>query len=145
MSLKFSKDAGRVQPTPAICKKPPIPKPPGTPLECIAANLYFRGYAWIAPPPAFAGIFILHRSISLSPQLWHGSANADPWTFQLTVAWNLGAPNGTAMLHGFLDGIPRTINNCDWTAQRTDPLDSGIIDDWYFTPPDTTIHLRLLG
>jgi len=49
-SNRFSRRRGRVQPTPAICRLPPIPLPPGKPIETAAVRISAHGTDFYGDP-----------------------------------------------------------------------------------------------
>jgi len=60
MTTKFSRTP-RIQPTPAICRRPPIPLPPGAPIDTLMAWFEYRGPDWIEQPAAHEASATLAR------------------------------------------------------------------------------------
>jgi hypothetical protein len=85
MSTKFSR-VPRIQPTPAICRRPPIPLPPGAPIETLQAWFEFRGNDYYGIPADFTATATLD-DVGVKPQTsyWGRSSPKIPrveFTFQ---------------------------------------------------------------
>jgi hypothetical protein len=145
MSIKYSRDRGRVQPTPPVCKKPPIPQPPSTPLECLAANLYWNGYGWMHEPFNLTGVAILHRTVSLYTHRFVGNLGITHYQATIAVDFQLDYSLAHVEINTWHDGIPNFTALTNFTPAKINPLDSGLVANWTTIPHDTRIELRLLG
>ena len=145
MTLKFSRARGRVQPTPAICKRPPIPQPPGTPLEALAANLVWLGETDDGEPFYLAAALTLTRHPQLGGDHYIGTTTNGSWTCAVDVATHDDRKTSVANLYPSAGGISKGQVWRSCPTERQEPLDSGRIDHWTPMPPETKIELRVRG
>lgn len=145
MTIKFSRAAGRVQPTPAICKRPPIPQPPSTPLEALAANLTWLGTTDDYEPFYLAAVVDLRRAAQPGGDHYIGEASNGPFSCRVDVATHDNWHTLVANLFPSTLGVPRGQVWRSCHTEQQSPLDSGIISQWTPMPPATRIELRIRG
>lgn len=75
MSTKFSRTP-RIQPTPPVCRRPPIPEPPGAPIETLHAWFEFQGNDYFGRPADFTGTATL-ESVGAQPETSYRGQTSD--------------------------------------------------------------------
>jgi len=145
MTIRFSRARGRVQPTPAICKRPPIPQPPGTPLEALSASITWTCVLPGSIPFTVAGAPELRRDTQQPLLTYKGQLIRAQQRLEIICWFDQPATTYNLWLNVFPGGGIQqqyVVHNPNY---RPDPFDSGIIRQ--VDPPITNgiIEIRLMG
>jgi hypothetical protein len=145
MSLKFSRNAGRVQPTPPVCKKPPIPQPPSTPLESVAAAVHWHGYTYTGTLLNFTAVLTLHRVSDPLHHTYEGAVTNGPLTMSVIARYDADWLHVLADIEPIIFGVGQGATLAYGPTEPPPQIATAILNDWTPTPPYTKIQLALRG
>ncbi len=143
--MKFTRNRSRVQPTPPVCKKPPIPKPPSDPIECVAATAYWNGQTQEGSSFFINAVLTLPRRAHPYAQWFIGQTTIGPLTLLIDASFEHDYSAVSIFATPIIAGVPHEPAIAYKVSQRTNPLDTGTINLWTPLPNNTTIEVRLRG
>jgi hypothetical protein len=145
MTTKFSRAKGRVQPTPAICKRPPIPQPPGTPLEALSASVLWISILPTGIPFSMAGTPELRRDTQQPLLTYAGELRRAGQRLEIVCWFDEKKTTYNLWLNVFPGGGVQQQYVVHSPNQHPEPFDSGIISEVDPAIANGIIEMRILG
>jgi len=144
-SCKFVRNGNRIQPLPAVCKKPPTAVP--LPLERVPLTLSFDYRCNTTHAGVFRAHFTcqLHPEAEFTPTDWSGKWQRGTTQFAFALHYRKDQENFILTIDHSAIPAWQPIGPYAWHQPAGKSIDSGIIRDATEDPLPQTVILRVLA
>jgi hypothetical protein len=143
MSSKFSR-APRIQPTPPVCKKPPIPAPPDQPISQLSAWIAWIDQNHLPSPIALNLALPLFPDDPQNPTRWAGHYRDETTDIWLDLMPNMPRGHNTLQLSVTVEPDYGQGLRAVYPATKQDPATPQPITTWQSQPPKLSASVTIL-